>query len=108
MNYRNDDEICYLDFGKAFNFANLRIRCAKISAPGVLPEMADWVRSFLANHSNQVRIDDLVSENAAISSGVPLGSNISPLLFLVMVNDLRRDLQLFCRMIFDDTKLGGR
>lgn len=108
MDNGEDVDMCFLDFSKAFDIVNHRIICAKLTALGVSPEVVGWVRSFLANRTFQVRIDDVVSDSAAVPSGVPQGSVIGPLLFLVMVNDLPNEHRLFCRMFADDTKLGGR
>lgn len=77
------------------------------AALGASPQVVGWVRSFLANCLLQVRIDDFVSKDVTIPSDIPQGSVISPLLFLVMMSDLSRDLQLLGRIFAYVTELGG-
>lgn len=101
MNNKDDVRICFMNFSKAFNILNHRIICANLTAFGV-----DWVLSSRPNRTFEVHIDNAVFGNAAVFIVVLQGSAINPLLFLVKVYDLPRDLQLFCRLFAGDTKLG--
>lgn len=86
---------------------NRRIICAKCAALGGNFQVIGWVHIVLGNRSFHVRIDDVIFDGAAVPSGIPRGSVIGPLLVLVMANDLPRDLQIFCLMFAEGTKLGG-
>lgn len=67
-----------------------------------------WIRIYMANHTCQVLIGDVVTEEAAVPSGAPQGSVISPYLFLVMRNDLQCLIQPFCRLFADYTNMGDK
>lgn len=72
----------FLDLSKALDIVNL----VKLAALEAFPQLDDLVRSFLDNCSLQFHIDDNISEDATVSSGVHQGSVIDPLLFKVMVS----------------------
>lgn len=62
----------------------------------------------MANRTFQVRIGDVISVEASVPSGVSMGSVIELLLFLNMENDLPDWFLLFCRLLADDTNMGGK
>lgn len=108
MHSGDDVDNCYLYFSKAFNFVNHSIIYAKLAAHGVSPQVADLVWIFLANRLFQVRIDDIISEVASVTSSVAQCFVIDPVLFLVMVSHILCDLQLFFRVFAGGTQSGGR
>lgn len=100
MDSVDDVDMYYLDFSEAVNIANYKVICVNVcSAEGGF----GWVQRFLANLSIQVHIDDVISMEVAVPSGVPQCSIIGPLPFLVVVNDLSRDILLFCPMFANNT-----
>lgn len=101
-------DLCFLDFSKAFDVVNHRVVCAKLESLGVHPKVTAWTTSFLANRSLRVKLESSLSAEVPAPSGVPQGSVIGPLLFLVMVNDLPEVVNQFCLLFADDTKIGGR
>lgn len=82
---------------------NHRGLCASLAAP--MMSLVGWIQSFLANRTFQVRIDDVIYEEADIHSVVPRCSESGLLLFAAMVSDLTRDRQQFCLTFADDTKM---
>lgn len=95
----------FLDFCKAFNSVKHTNIFAKLAVPGGSSQVVGWVRSFLANRSFLVRIEDFGYEKEPFSSGVTQGYVIDSFLILVMINDLHHNLQLFCWIFTEDTKV---
>ena len=100
-------DIIYLDYAKAFDKVCHNKLIAKLSNIGIVGPILDWIKSFLSNRSQRVRINNTISESANILSGVPQGSVIGPLLFLIYINDLvdSIDTDITINPFADDTKL---
>ena len=67
--------------------------------------MLSWVRAFLGSRSQQVVIDGEESESIPVTSGVPQGSVLGPILFLIYINDLPDEVRSQVRLFADDTAL---
>ena len=65
-----------------------------------------WLKSYLANRSQKVAIKEALSELDDLKSGVPRGSVLGPLLFLVFINDIVDDMLGLSRLFVDDTSIG--
>ncbi len=98
-------DLVYLDFGKAFDSVNHRFLLAKLKASGIDGAVLNWIESNLANRSYQVQIDGILSEEAPCHSGVPQGSDIGPLVFLLYINDLPAALGDSAFLFADDVKM---
>lgn len=78
----------YLDISKAFDTVDHSILLDKLQKYGFRGTILHWFSSYLSNRNQRVRIGDSLSSPQNISSGVPQGSTLGPLLFLIYVNEL--------------------
>ena len=68
-------------------------------------QLSNWITSFLLGRTQQVVCDGCTSESANVLSGVPQGSVLGPLLFLIFINDLPLGINSHCRLFADDCLL---
>ncbi len=98
--------VVYLDLKKAFDTVNHQVLMKKLKCLGVHGRTLSWFQSFLSNRSQQTVIGNSLSDSLKISVGVPQGSILGPLLFLVHINGIQKCLK-HCQMIIfaDDLAL---
>ena len=91
---------------KAFDTVDHQILLAKLNHYGIRGVSNDWFKSYLSNRSQYVSINGYESSLAVINCGVPQGSVLGPLLFLLYINDLNQAIK-FCKVhhFADDTNL---
>ena len=96
----------FVDFQKAFDTVDHNILISKLNHYGIRGEMNDWFKSYLTNRKQCVSILGFESSYKTIEYGVPQGSVLGPLLFLIYINDLNRSIKNSDTYHFaDDTNL---
>ena len=96
----------FSDFSKAFDSVNHDLLIRKLENYGVRGNMLKWTQSYLTGRSAQVKIKNHISESFEIQSGVPQGSHLGPLLFILFINDITEVIKYSEILLFaDDAKL---
>ena len=99
-------DVIYLDIAKAFDSVSHKKLLHKLQNVGITGLMLKWIAAFLSNRSQTVNINGSVSNPVSVTSGVPQGSVLGPLLFLIYINELP-DVVKNCKikLFADDSKI---
>ena len=98
-------DITYLDFQKAFDKVQHQRLLLKLKAHGIGDGIIDWIEQWLTDRRQCVVVDGEVSNWKSVLSGVPQGSVLRPLLFLIYINDLDDNITSNLLKFADDTKV---
>ena len=100
-------DVIYLDFSKAFDTVPHKRLINKLSAYGIQDNLLNWITDFLSDRKQRVKVNSSVSDYAPVTSGIPQGSILGPLLFIIYINDLPEVVENICKIFADDTNLYG-
>ncbi len=96
-----------LDFSKAFDKVDHSTLLLKMHNYGIQGCLLDWTESFLRGRTQRVLVDGALSDPSPVLSGVPQGTVLGPLFFLIYINDIHKELSpgTIIRLFADDSLL---
>ena len=105
LNNKKQTDIILLDFSKAFDKVSHRLLKLKLNFYGIKDQAYRWISSFLSKRTQCVVCGGHVSAPIDVVSGVPQGTVLGPLLFLLYINDLPECISSSCSLFADDCLL---
>ena len=100
-----DVDVIYLDYSKAFDSVPHFRLIEKLKGYGIGGSLLLWLKSFLFGRFQRVVLNGSVSQWTGVTSGVPQGSVLGPLLFVLYINDIAEAIQSELGLFADDTKI---
>jgi ribonuclease P/MRP protein subunit RPP40 len=101
-------DVIFLDYQKAFDTVPHRRLLHKLKTYGIAGNLLKWIEGFLTLRKMRVAVNGANADWATVTSGVPQGSVLGPLLFLLYVNDLASIVKSNVKMFADDTKIWAK
>ena len=99
----------YLDFAKAFDKVNHDILLRKITNHGIKGKIGMWIKNFLFNRKYRVLANGMMSDEQEVISGVPQGTVLASIFFIIMISDIDENLKYsIVRLFADDTRVSAK
>ena len=99
-------DVVYLDFAKAFDKVDFLATLKNLHGVGISGKLGKWIYAFLTNRKQAVLVNGATGTHFEVKSGVPQGSVLGPLLFLVLISDIDKGISsAFLSSFADDTRV---
>ena len=95
----------YFDFVKAFDTVPHRRLMSKLQAYGIQGKMLAWIKEFLCGRTQLVKVNGVTSDTASVLSGIPQGTVLGSLLFILYINDILDNIDSEGFLFADDMKI---
>lgn len=105
LDNEKDVDIIYLDFCKAFDQVSHKRLLKKIWGYGIRDKLYIWIQEFWNNMAQKVIVNGKCSSMAKVISGIPQGSVLGPILFLIFINDLPEVIKASIKLFVNDAKI---
>ena len=101
-------DIAYLDFSKAFDTVPHRRLINKLQSLSLDSHIVEWIRQWLKDRQQRVVVNGVYSDHGLVTSGVPQGSVLGPILFNIFISEIAECLNGKVCLFADDTKICNR
>ena len=101
-------DVIFLDLKKAFDTVPHCRLIMKLEAIGIHDKLLCWIKDWLSERKQRVVLDGVESEWVDVCSGVPQGSVLGPVLFIIFINDMEDKIRNLIWKVADDAKLVGK
>ena len=105
LDHRKQVDVILLDFAKAFDTVPHQRLLTKLHFYGIQNDTYNWIKAWLSNRTQQILLDGITSSSVAVTSGVPQGTVLGPLMFLLYINDITTNIKSPLRIFADDCLL---